>query len=330
MDLARRRLEPHPGQRPGPWWWQATDRATLAARARNLKVLGTLAYSPPWAESADCPADTTHCLPANVDDYVRFAGTAAWRYGANGPDPQLRGSITAWSIWNEPNGHDFSRPRPDPQKYAAMLRAAYPVIKWVDPNSTVVTGGTTPAGDAADGSEFSPARWLGLLYLAGAGGSFDAVGHHPYSFPTDPIEVHPWNAFTQTLDVRGVMSFFGDGAKKIWGTESGAPTGSAPVAISEAQQAQWVHDYYDGWNTSYADFTGPLFWFPQRDSSADRGQWLDNLGLLRHDCTPEARVRGVPLVTGAGADTSVTARHRGTGRGRTRGAVSTSSRPTAR
>lgn len=293
---------------PDSWRWQTTDRIVLAAKARGLQILGTLAYTPRWAVTPDCPPDTTHCLPEQVGDYARFAFGAAWRYGINSPYAELRGTVDAWAIWNEPNGSDFSRPRPDPVRYTAMLRAAYPLVKGVDPPSTVITGGTSPAGDEPDGSQYSPARWLGLLYLNGARGSFDAVGHHPYSFPTAPIEAHPWNAFTQTLDIRGVMMFFGDATKKIWGTEAGAPTGTSSVAISEAQQAQWVHDYYDAWNTAYADFTGPLFWFSQRDSGADRSQWLQNLGLLRRDFSRKPAFAAYRAVTGAGNDSSVTAR----------------------
>jgi len=299
------------GDGPNSFWWSATDRVVTAAHLRGLKVIGGLAYSPPWARPTSCPADTTHCLPAHVDDYARFAAASVARYGANSPDPALRASVTAWSIWNEPNGSDFSRPRPDPAQYARMLKAAYPAIKAEDASATVVTGGTSPAGDAPDGSEYAPATWVGLLYLNGARGSFDAVGHHPYSFPTNPLETHPWNAFTQTLDIHGVMTYFGDGTKKIWGTEAGAATGTSSVAVSEADQAQFVHDYYEGWNTTYADFTGPLLWFSHRDSGTDPSAWLDNLGLLHHDGTAKPAYAAYQAMTGAAADTGVTAR-RGT------------------
>ena len=64
------------------------------------------------------------------------------------------------------------------------------------------------------------------LYARGAGGYFDGVAHHPYSFPTNPLEAHDWNAFTQTQTIYDVMVANGDGAKKVWGTEVGAPTGT--------------------------------------------------------------------------------------------------------
>ena len=37
---------------PGAWNWQSTDRVLNGARSRGLQVLGTLAYTPPWARAS--------------------------------------------------------------------------------------------------------------------------------------------------------------------------------------------------------------------------------------------------------------------------------------
>jgi hypothetical protein len=268
-------------------WDRAMDRIVLNARAHGLTILASAAYTPPWARGADCPAGELHCMPANPDDYGRFVTAAAQRYGTLSDNPIFRGSITHWQIWNEPNHQEFAQPKPNPDVYAAMLKSAYQGVHFVDPLATVVTGGTAPAPDAADGTDYSPATWLRDLYARGAKGFFDAVGHHPYMFPTNPLEAHPWNAFTQTLVLRQIMVDNGDAAKKIWGTEMGAPTGTATDVLSEAQQAQWVHDYYLGWNTSYASFTGPLIWMELRDSGTNLADKWQNMGLLHHDRTPK-------------------------------------------
>jgi hypothetical protein len=274
-------------------WDRGLDATVLAAHLHGLSILGDISYSPAWARKADCPAfeaDSGHCFPANANDYAVFAGAAAQRYGANGDNPYLRGSIESWQLWNEPNHQEFSQPRPDPDKYAAMVKGAYAHIKAADSSATVVTGGTAPAGDTPDGTEYSPATWLRDLYQRGAGGSFDAVGHHPYMFPTNPLEPHPWNAFTQTQTLHEIMAMYGDGNKKIWGTEMGAPTGTDtvdPLPLTEAQQAQWVHDYYLGWNTTFRDFTGPLIWMSLRDLSGNLSNKWDNMGLLHLDRAPK-------------------------------------------
>jgi hypothetical protein len=213
--------------------------------------------------------------------------TAAERYGSRSSVPILRGSITHWQVWNEPNHREFSMPRPNPDVYTAMLRSAYPAVKAVDPTATVVTGGTAPAPDNPNGTEYQPATWLRALYDRGARGFFDAVGHHPYSVPTNPLDAQHWNAFTQTQTLHDLMVTNGDGNKLVWATEMGAATGSASGALTEAQQAQWIHDYYLGWNTTFADFTGPIFVMAVRDRSANRAAKWENLGLLRFDRTPK-------------------------------------------
>jgi hypothetical protein len=278
---------------PDDWWWNATDRAVLAARARGLSVHGMLAYAPPWARAATCPGSTTHCFPANPADFAHFAQGAVARYGALGPDPALRGSISAWSIWNEPNHQEFALPYPDPVLYTRMLGAAYPLMKQADPSTTVITGGTAPAPDEAP-REWSPQLWLQSIYaqIAKDGGNpdryFDAVGHHPYSYPTNPLDAHSWNAFTQVLTLHFVMAAHGDGDKKVWGTEAGGPTGTDPVALTDAKQAQWARDYYRGWNSAqYRDITGPLFWFQHRDTGTNPADWPGNLGLLRKNWDPK-------------------------------------------
>ncbi len=266
------------------WRWSAaTDRAVLNARARGLKIIGIAGYSPPWARRSDCPPGNLHCFPEHASDYGAFMGAAAARYGSASPIARLRGSVEAWSLWNEPNHREFSQPKPDPVKYAAMVKSAYAAIKAADPSATVVTGGTSPAPDAADGTEYSPVTWLRALYANGAGGSFDAVGHHPYMFPTNPLEAHPWNAFTQTQYLYDVMVSHGDASKQVWGTEMGAPTGTASDALSESKQAQWVSDYYLGWNTTFRAFTGPLVWYQVRDSGTNLADKWQNLGLLHRN-----------------------------------------------
>ncbi len=286
------------------WRWNAaTDRVVLNARQRGLNIIGVAAYSPPWARGAECPQGELHCLPANPNDYARFMKVAATRYGSRSPIDRLRGSVNVWSIWNEPNHREFSMPKPDPDRYAAMLKASYTAIKAVDPAATVVTGGTAPAPNAADGTEYTPETWLRGLYARGARGYFDAVGHHPYTFPTNPLDARWWNAFTQTQTLYDVMVANGDGAKKVWGTEMGAPTGTDPEALTEAQQVQWVQDYYRGWNTTFRAFTGPLVWFELHDEGTNIANRWENLGLQRLDRSPKPAYAAYQQVMAGGVGT---------------------------
>ncbi len=277
-------------------WDRSTDRAVLNARAHGLTIIGVAAYSPPWARGPECPRDEVHCLPADPEDYARFVEAAAARYGSRAPEPLLRGSITTWQIWNEPNHQEYAAPKPDLDRYTATLKAAYRSIKAADPDATVITGGTAPAPDAADGTDYQPATWLRGLYERGAQGSFDGVGHHPYAFPFNPLDGQPWNAYTQTTTLHEVMAEHGDGGKRIWGTEIGAATGTDREALTEAQQARWVRDYYLGWNTKLRAITGPLIWMPVRDTGTNLAEKWDNTGLLRDDHTPKPAYRAYRAV----------------------------------
>jgi polysaccharide biosynthesis protein PslG len=262
--------------------------------------MGTLAYSPGWARPASCPAGTDKCLPASPEYFADFARAAAQRYGSASPIANLRGSISAWQIWNEPNHYPFVQPTVDVVGYTTLLKRAYAEIKGVDTAATVLAGATAPAPDDPSGRDMSPMTFLRGIYRNGGKGFFDAFAHHPYSFPCNPLVTASWNAFTQTRYLHDLMIQFGDGAKKIWGTEAGAPTGADIGActaghpgrsVTEATQSQFVADYFKGWYGDYASFTGPLFWFQIRDNGTNRSEVDDNLGLLRRDFTQKPAYR---------------------------------------
>ena len=284
---------------PTSWRWNvATDRAVRSASAHRLQIIGIASYSPAWARRADCPSGELHCFPANAADYGRFMGAAAARYGSRSADARLRGTIEVWSLWNEPNHRPYSMPKPDPDKYAAMVKSAYAAIKAADPEAVVLTGGTAPAPDARDGSDYEQTTWLRMLYDRVAGGSFDGVANHPYAYPFSPLVDKEWNAYRQTEYLHDIMVANGDGAKKVWGTEMGAPTGTGAKDLTEAGQAQHVRDYFQGWwNGEFRSFTGPLIWFRLRDEGTNPAD--QNFGLLRRDRTRKVAFTVFQQVMGA-------------------------------
>ncbi len=272
---------------PTEWsWTRATDRIVTNAHARGLKILGMVGYAPAWARKPQCAA-VKYCLPADPATYATFARRAVERYGAQSAIAALRGTIDAWELWNEPNHYPWVQPTVDAAGYAAMLRAAYPAIKAADPTTTVVTGGMAPAPNSPDGRDVAPQRFLEGIYANGGGGSFDAVGMHPYSFPHSPLLTKEWNAFTQVKFLRTTMVVNGDSTKQVWATEAGAPTGTSDRSVGDAGQVQQVRDYMKAWHEGYKPFAGPIFWFQHRDSGTNPADWHQNLGLLRHDGTPK-------------------------------------------
>ena len=263
-------------------WDRSTDTVVREAHERGLRIIGALAYSPPWARRAVC-ANTSHCFPTDPGAFARFARAAVERYGPTSPIPELHNSVRVWQIWNEANHYPFVQPTVDVAGYSVMLQQAYAAIKPVDPNSVVLAGATSPAGDDPNGQDMAPVTFLRNLYAQGAGHSFDAFAHHPYTFPESPLTVAPWNAFQQTRALHDVMVEHGDGNKKVWGTEAGAGTGTDSKAVAPLRQAQLLQEYYTGWNRDFRSFTGPLLWFSVRDSGTDPSNVYSNFGILRHN-----------------------------------------------
>ncbi|MGZ6898163.1 MAG: hypothetical protein ACXVJZ_12095 [Acidimicrobiia bacterium] len=273
--------------------WSVTDRVVREAATRGLHVVGMLAYSPPWARPSDCPADTTHCLPRRPEDFARFAKAAALRYGAHSYVADLRGTVETWQVWNEPNHYPFVQPTVDVAAYTELLRRAYVEIKKVDETTTVLTGGTAPAPDDPSGRDVAPVTFLEGIYAHGGGDSFDAVAHHPYSFPCSPLLNTTWNPFMQTYWLHQVLVRHGDGDRKVWGTEVGAPTGADVgtcaggdgLSVTEATQATLAVDALRGWTQTFRSFTGPILWYQIRDAGTAPMVYDDHFGVLRRDFT---------------------------------------------
>jgi hypothetical protein len=214
----------------------------LAALPHGTKVILDVVDTPEWESGSANPV----MPPRDPGDYARFIGTIAKR---------LAGRVAAWEIWNEEDASLWWASGPDPAAYTALLKAAYPAVKAVDPSSTVVLGGLT-------GNDY---EFLSQLYADGAKGSFDAVAVHtdticnvesPYEIlrngQTD-TRISRWS-FLGYRTVHEVMLAHGDDSP-IWMTElgwstdtqvcnSGAWAGQKPAGVTPAQQATFLLQAY--------------------------------------------------------------------------------------
>jgi hypothetical protein len=255
----------------GRFSWAVTDTFVRDAHARGLQVLAMPEYTPDWARSGP----TDKYPPTNPNDYATFVRALAYRYGPMG--------VHAWEIWNEPNLHYFWAPRADPVAYTRLLILADAAIKSVDHSATVVSGGLSPAGNT--GHDVAPLTFVASMYAHGAKDHFDALGYHPYSYPYAPMYAADWNTFYETPAVHALMATHGDGAKAIWGTETGFPTGTNKRAVSLATQAAYIAAAIKQW-TSWT-FHGPLIFFSARDTSTNRHSVNDNMGMLFYSGAPK-------------------------------------------
>lgn len=261
----------------GKYNWAPADAVVNAANARGLKILAVVSYTPGWARPAGTPGSTP---PTRTADYGDFLAAAARRYAPMG--------VHAWELWNEPNLVSMWSPKPDVVKYTAMLKDAYPKIKAADPSAVVVTGGTSPGWDAPDGSQMLPLTFVKGIYANGGKGYFDAVAHHPYSFPYSPTLQQSWNSFQQSKDIYNYMASQGDGAKKVWGTEFGFPTGTNSKAVTEQQQGDLTVEGLEAWENF--SFHGPIFVYSLRDVGTNLDSTYDNMGNYTIDGRAKASV----------------------------------------
>ena len=249
--------------------WTAIDKTVNSAATRGLAVVGIVNSTPAWAVAPG--GQPLSGRPASPAVYAEFVGKVATRY---------LGRISAIEIWNEPNAVTFYSPKPDAAGYVELLRAAYPVVKSVDPTITViggVLGSIVDFGDIA----INPVTYLRQMYAAGAKGFFDAFSFHPYHYSLKFSEgVNVANSPVQQLiQMRLIMVANGDGDQRIWSTEYGQPASSG----GEAQQNAYVTDILTKWQE--LPYVGPMFIYTTRDRNTGGLTPEDTLGIYRTDWT---------------------------------------------
>lgn len=248
--------------------WSATDEVVKAAESVGMSVDLIIDDSPAWANSSD--SGGTFTQPTSATAFATFAGDVAAHYGPMG--------VHAYEIWNEPNLGQFWLPAPNPSFYTSVLKASYAAIKAVQPDSTVISGGLSPA--STDATDYSAIDFLTDMYADGAAGSFDALGYHAYSYPALADTYEAWSAWSQmdqtSPSIRSLMEANGDGGKQIWITEVGAPS-AGPDGVGTAAQAEEVTQVVQA--AKATPWLGEVFFYTYQDSPTDP----DYFGLLNAD-----------------------------------------------
>lgn len=274
LDVDWSRIEAEPGRDS----WTDVDRVVAAAQDRHLDVLALLAYTPQWAR----PAGTdSHAPPADPASFAHFAAASVHHLAPRG--------VVTYEIWNEPNLPQFWSPTPNAAAYVRLLEPASAAVRataaQVGTRVTVLTAGLAPASDDFPNGQIDPRTFVERLYALGARRSFDALAVHPYSFPALPSDASTadYNTFQKLGAIRATMVSHGDGGKRVWLTEVGAPTGRARFAVTPNDQAAIVVDAVRA--AAALPWTGPLFVYSIRDAGNDLADREDNFGLLRNDFT---------------------------------------------
>jgi len=285
-------LEPAPGQY-NTRVLDALAKSVATLRSHGIKPIFTVVLAPPWASGSTDPA----APPADPATYARFMAYLAGY-------PGLKNTVTAYELWNEEDAPIWWAGAPDPAAYTRLLQAAYPAIKAVDPNTTVLIGGLT-------GSDYP---YLEQLYAAGAQGSFDGVAVHsdvacgllsPDSYYRDLTGRISQYSFTGYREVHQTMAAHGDGDKDVYMTELGWSTskktcdqgvskGKKDGGVSEAAQAAYLTQAYA---CLAADpYVKMAAWFTTSDTAASDSPDT-RFGLLRSDNAQKPSAKAFKKVT---------------------------------
>jgi hypothetical protein len=151
-----------------------TDRLMDDAQAAGIHVIVNVDSSPCWASSAPSSL-LAHCSPkthtaantyppSDPADYGRFVAFLAQRYAAQ---------LAAIEVWNEPDQANefYFGGANKAQRYAALLRGAYPAVKLANPQMPVLGGSIVGANGV----------FLKALYAAGIKGFYDGLSVHFYT-----------------------------------------------------------------------------------------------------------------------------------------------------
>ncbi len=183
----------------GSYRWADPDHAISIYKANNIKVLGLIAYSAPWASTNPGAGSDAQFYKPNMDEWRNYVGQLVRRYGYYVKD---------WEIWNEPNYSGFWRDA-GIGEYRELLVAAYDTIKSIDPGAKVITGGLTYADEG----------WISELMDNGGWEHSDAIGVHYYA-DTGPDFNSENNLRRRLVDLENRV-LGPRGGKEIWVTEMG-------------------------------------------------------------------------------------------------------------
>ena len=266
------------------------DRVVQLTRDAGSKIILDLTASPQWASGSS----NKEAPPLDPQDVVPFLKFITDRY---------KGQVDAYEIWNEENMTRFWPSGPNPTAYTALLKAAYPAIKSVDPSALVIFGGVNR----------NDYHFLQGAYAAGAKGYFDVMGTHPYTCNTPSHfywvngDTEQWiaegdqtppagsdpkismNPFLGYREVHNSMVAAGDGNKPIWFTEFGWSTSdpSTGCVYDEATQAQYLTQALQ--IASQDSYVQVALWYRLREDywHDPSTNWDSGYGLMHKDFTPK-------------------------------------------
>jgi polysaccharide biosynthesis protein PslG len=242
--------------------------------------------SPAWAAgglAAPGPGPVNPNAP-DPAEFGRFMGALSRRYDGKSRDASGRRlpRVVYFELWNEPDLSAYMTPQHDSRgrpvaldRYAAMVRAAYPRIKRSQPRAVVIAGAGAPRSSTSPGG-IAALDWLRGLRARRI--PLDAYSQHIYPAAPPLVEspaVPSWSSLPLLLDE---VARFGAGVP-LFITEAGYTTAPTPVrktSVTEDEQATYLKQVYSLSEVRDRK-VAVVVWFNLQDNSLWPG------GLLRID-----------------------------------------------
>jgi hypothetical protein len=236
------------------------DRAVRLGADHGVKVDLDIGFGAPrWAAAGFGSKDHFGAVNRpNPTEFARFARAMARRY--SGRFAPLRQSsvlpqVDVFELWNEPNVPTFLQPQWEngvpaaADQYRALVQAAYPAMKAVNPGAKLLIGVTAPSGFTGGGatSPVAPIPFLRRLACVDArlrpvhdGGCRhfrrvpgDGVSHHPYALWSPPAIPSPDPNVVRIANIDRITRLtgrlvsrhrFAPATRDLWLTEFGYET----------------------------------------------------------------------------------------------------------
>jgi hypothetical protein len=266
--------------------WTRADLIMREFAAAGITPIIAVYNTPAWATDAPPPDPgvVVNTAAPDPEAFGAFMQALVARYRGDfvpAPGEDALPAVRRFEIWNEPNLAGFFAPQVEGGRrvaidnYAAMVKAAYPLMKRANPDAIVIAGVAGPRSSSSD-TGTGALEWLRGLQKRGI--PLDAYSQHiyPASAPNADTNVIPtWNTIDRLLDE---LDAFAPGLP-LYITEAGYTTAATPyrdTRVTEEQQAEYLTDIF-----TLPQLATPriptVVWFNMQDNA----NWP--AGLMRED-----------------------------------------------
>jgi hypothetical protein len=222
VQVSWKLYEPEPGEFDD-FRFDELDRLVSMARARDIRVLLSVAKAPEWSR----PTTELDGPPMNFQLFETFMNKLASRYGDQ---------VAAYELWNEPNlNREWNGVPLSATDLVELIRYGAAGVRAANQEALLISGAPATTGINDGLVAIDDRLFLKQMVAAGIVNMVDAIGAHPYGWANPPDSSaaapelsipshnnHPSFFFVDTLqDYRQILLQSSRPDIPIWVTEFG-------------------------------------------------------------------------------------------------------------